>query len=87
MKKLIPILLTVVLISCSKEVTKESCAMCYLLSEKYTYDSVYIRTDPLFEGLACGDELDKFKAAHDTTFKVCNPNIIEHWKYIIKTNL
>ena len=80
MKKLIPIL---ILMSCTKEVTKENCAMCYLLSEKRTYENIYIRTDTLFKGNVCGSDLDKFRNTKDTTFKVCDPEIIERWIYKI----
>lgn len=84
MKPLIVILCVILILSCTKEPLQPACQQCYLVSQKYTLDSVYISTDTLWQDRVCGLELAKVRAAPQVQWILnCGvvPNIIERWTY------
>jgi hypothetical protein len=81
------ILAPIFLVACSKERGEmpENCASVWLISEKYTYDSVFLRKDTLWQqNRLCGAELDKVKAMPKQDYQICNEFMLEKIYYIIK---
>lgn len=50
-------------LSCSKKDTiiQPTCKRCLFLSDKYNSDSIYDHTDTLYNGVACGKDLEGIK--------------------------
>jgi hypothetical protein len=80
--------LGILFLSCSKNIGKKepTCEFYCLLSDKYTEDSVYIRTDTLWgkDGYtyACGRDLDSCKARRIQWINNCADNMIECLRYV-----
>jgi len=65
------------LAACSKETSKnpEPCTPVLIVSDKYTIDTVYLRTDTLYKSCLSGHWLSVHKAQKDTeTFNLCDPS-------------
>jgi hypothetical protein len=79
--------------SCSKNeiIAQSTCDRATLLSDKYSSDSVFLKTDTLwFDAHLCGKDLQNIKAAKDYWIIFCSPPIqsmpsftIEHCRYVI----
>lgn len=92
MKTIISLLAAFVfLTACTKESFEKppDCSPVYLLSDKYTIDSVYLRTDTLNGGkaiIACGAELERLKLIKPYWFFHCvdfpDGLKIECWRYV-----
>lgn len=88
--RLLTIIAAMLLLSCSKsKFIEPSCRWYIMLSDKYNYDSVFIRTDTLFGragqyAYACGSNLDSIKAFKPIMFNVCANNMLETIYYVIK---
>lgn len=75
-----------ILIGCekSKFLPAVDCQPCYLLSDKYTPDSVYKRTDTLWKDpMLCGRWLDSVRAQKPASFVLCADRTIENQRYVI----
>lgn len=88
MKKIILILLSLVMILCGcvKETTDQNCQQVYELSDKYTRDSVFIRTDTLKpwgdNNIICGKDLMVLSNSNPS-WQLCDQEIIEYRRYVI----
>lgn len=83
MKNLI-VATVILIIGCTKpEITKTDCQPCCLLSDKYTSDSVYKRTDTLWKDVLYGKWLDSIKAQPQRTIIMCSDLSIESRRYVI----
>lgn len=88
--KLIFIILTISIISCSKQAEnielKKHCETVLELSDKYLQtDSSYLRTDTLFNRVLCDSVLNAFKMAamgQEKTFSLCSIGILEKRRFI-----
>jgi hypothetical protein len=88
MKKLLFITLIALFISCTKENIKEpTCQRIFMLSDKYSIDTVYLRTDSIFpwgrlHNDFCGEQLNQFKS--DTSLlRLCEDQTFERKRYVI----
>lgn len=86
--KLLLITITVIFFSCSKTIglKEPTCRFVVLLSDKYSHDSVYIRTDTLYgKGnltYVCGRDLDSCKSRPDHWIVLCADATFECWRYV-----
>ena len=89
--KLPIVILTLILISCTKENIQPShhCELCIEVSDKYaTTDTLkLLRTDTLFMGRLCDSTLQAFKTAANSQpkdFNLCSIGLLEKRKFIYK---
>lgn len=87
--KALSIALLIVLASCSKNIglKEPTCHFYCLLSDKYTADSFYVKTDTLWGHVgqynyACGSDIDSMKANLVTWYINCQQYPIECWRYV-----
>ena len=86
MKPPIIIAVAIILIGCAKELEKPftDCQAACLLSDKYTSDSIYRKTDTLWkDSQLCGRWLDSLKRQKPSTIVLCADRTIEIWRYVI----
>jgi hypothetical protein len=71
--------------NCSKQsVELPKCDKVCLLSDKYTSDSTFIRTDTLWkDDNICGEDLIRLKKEQDFWVTLCADMTIEHWRYVV----
>tara|TARA_R110000868_G_scaffold335443_1_gene596298 strand:- start:891 stop:1184 length:294 start_codon:yes stop_codon:yes gene_type:complete len=79
----------IILASCTKEQTEKppNCSPVYLLSDKYTIDSVYLKTDTLWQDKnICGADLERLKLIKPYWIFHCldfpDGLKIECWRYV-----
>jgi hypothetical protein len=78
------------LCSCGKTYPDEpTCRRVYILSEKFTREKVYLRTDTTYQDILCGHWLEVFRENKkvwdkDTGFVVCDRDLFERRIYIVK---
>ena len=79
------------LCSCSKTQLQPepTCRKCLILSEKFTREKVYLKTDTSYQDILCGHWLEVFKENKkvwdkDTGFVVCDRDLFERRIYLIK---
>lgn len=80
-------LIVIACTSCSKEHSVErriECANCWYVSEKYTQQDKYIRTDTLWHDRICGSWLDSVKLQKHHKYVMCADGSKELTYYIIK---
>jgi len=74
---------------------KQECASCYLISDKYTIDTVWLKRDTLWHDLnLCGKWLEGIEKEKPYWMLFCNPPhpltdplfILEYRFYLIKNN-
>jgi hypothetical protein len=86
MKLFISIAILFLFAGCSKNINKitPTCEFYTLLSDKYTGDSSYIRTDTLSPkyAYACGKDLDSCKKYAIQWLNNCGNNTIECLRYV-----
>jgi len=79
------------LCSCSKTQLQPepTCRKCLILSEKFTREKVYLKTDTSYQDVLCGHWLEVFRENKliwdkDTGFVVCDRDLFERRIYIVK---
>lgn len=73
--------------ACQKENHFINCQPVLLLSDKFTKDSVFIKTDTLMkERIVCGADLDSIKVHSSYWNNLCSIDELEHLRYIIHHN-
>lgn len=85
--KLLTIIIALTLLSCSKTIgiKEPTCRFVCLLSDKYTPDSFFIRTDTLWGGgynYICGDDLKNCLALKPHWATLCIDGSLECLRYI-----
>lgn len=87
MRKLLTILIFA-FCGCTKTELENHCQLCIELSDKFRQsDTVFLRTDTLYQGRLCDSTLGVFRreAAKDTVkYRLCGLNMIEQHRYIYK---
>lgn len=88
MKRILP-LLVVLAIGCTKaqDLPESTCQRVYYLSDKYTVDTFFVRTDTLWpwgrtNNVFCNDELNQFRIPNDS-FIVCSIQMYEVRRFVI----
>jgi hypothetical protein len=66
-----------------------TCRRVLILSEKFTREKVYLKTDTSYQDILCGHWLELFKENKkfwdlDTGFVVCDRDLFERRVYIVK---
>ena len=95
MEKILKLLTFILIIlaifcSCGKTYPDEpTCRNVLILSEKFTREKVYLKTDTSYQDVLCGHWLEVFKENKkvwdlDTGFRVCDRDLFERRIYIIK---
>ena len=71
--------------SCSKDrIDSPNCDTVCLLSDKYTSDSVYLRTDTLWkDDNICGEDLIRLSKLQESWIVLCADMSIERWRYVV----
>jgi len=83
-----PILPLFFFAACTKDSAElaPKCVPVAVYSDKYTADTVFLKTDTLYEGCLEGVELQKFRKAKDEWFLVCDSSLnfrIEHLRHVV----
>jgi len=81
--KLFPVMMAVLLFSCTKQELSQDCANVLVVSYKYTADTVLIKQDTLYRAYLCDRWLDTMRSQRDHWAVMCEPSI--HKLELIKT--
>lgn len=76
-------------IACSKNKTDPpKCDKVCLLSDKYTNDSVFVRTDTIWkDDNICGEDLIRLSKEQDFWIVLCADMTFELWRYVVGNNV
>lgn len=83
MKFILLLLVIAMLYSCSKEPIP-LCKQAWYISEKYSSDEVYIKTDTLWHDQVCGRWIDTIRVQKPGNYTMCVDGSKEITYYILK---